>query len=203
MEESGLDGFKRLLREFRGLSVWAAGGATAVPFAAAAVALSPPWPAGIVVATAILELVALVFVYQFMKGAPRRSINRVLWVSAFCLLMTSAGYLTGLSLYSYQTPTTKERFVKGFECTPEAHLVFKDKCPELGADALRTAEYESERLWTERSVTIVRMSLVLGWSLAFIFLSVLLGSFLVYQMAEASPARSRKTSRRSVTEARP
>src|SRR5580658_5550382 len=45
--QPGLVGFKELLKEFRGLSIWAVGGSVAVPFAAALVSLSPPWPPAI------------------------------------------------------------------------------------------------------------------------------------------------------------
>lgn len=179
--ESGLAGFKDLLKEFRGLSVWAVGAGVAVPFAAALASLSPPWPPGVVMVTAIVELVALVFVYQFLKSARRRTINWVLSVSAVVLAIVGITYLVALSLYTYETPMTKERWVKGFDCTRDARAVFKDKCPDLGLDELKSAEYEAERLWTARSVAIVRTSLVALWALAFMALSVLLGSFIVYQ----------------------
>ena len=77
----GLKGFKELLEEFKGLSVWAVGGSIAVPFAAALASLSPPWPPAIVLVTAVAELVALIYVYQFLKSAKRKNINRILAVS--------------------------------------------------------------------------------------------------------------------------
>ncbi|MFL6261323.1 MAG: hypothetical protein ACJ76Y_16615 [Thermoanaerobaculia bacterium] len=179
---SGLDDFKKLLAEFRGLSAWAVGGAVAVPFAAALVDFSPPWPPGIVLVTAVAELIALVFVFQFLKSAKRRSINQVLIVSTAGLSIASVVYLILLSLYTYRVPTTGERFVKGYNCTPEAKALFKDHCPDLGLDELRTAEYEAERLWTRRSLTLMRVALVILWSAAFILLSLTLGAFIVYQM---------------------
>jgi len=179
---SGLDEFKKLLAEFRGLSAWAVGGAVAVPFAAALVDFSPPWPPGIVLVTAVVELIALVFVFQFLKSAKRRSINRALIVSTAGLSIASVVYLILLSLYTYRVPTTGERFVKGYNCTPEAKAIFKDHCPDLGLDELRTAEYEAERLWTRRSLTLMRVTLVILWSAAFILLSLTLGAFIVYQM---------------------
>jgi hypothetical protein len=116
----------------------------------------------------------------------------VLSVSAVVLAVVGIAYLVALSLYTYETPMTKERWVKGFDCTRDALAVFKEKCPDLGMDELKTAEYEAERLWTARSVTIVRTSLVALWAAAFIALSVLLGSFIVYQ---SRGARSRRPER--------
>src|SRR5262249_42069341 len=99
--DSGLAGFKDLLKEFRGLSAWTVGAGVAVPFAAALASLAPPWPPGVVLVTAVVELVALVFVYQFLKLARRRTINWVLSISAAVLVPAGIAYLVGLSLYTY------------------------------------------------------------------------------------------------------
>ena len=196
---TGLDAFKQLLTEFRGLSIWAVGGSVVVPFAAALAELSPPWPPGVVLVTAIVELLALVFVFQFLRSAKRQAINWVLSLSTLVLFVSSTLYLLSLSLYTYQVPTTKERFVKGYQCTPEAVIVFKDKCPDLGLDELKSAEYESERLWTRRSVTIMRTALVITWAVAFMSLSVALGSFLVFQTRTRGTANPAKAAERSKT----
>jgi len=180
--QSGLVGFKELLSEFRGLSIWAVGGSLAVPFAAALASLSPPWPPAIVLVTAVAELVALIYVYQFLKSAKRRSINRIIAATGPALVILGAAYLVGVSLYTYEVPTTKQRFVKGYVCTEEAVSVFKQKCPDLGIDELKQAEYDADRLWTSRSLAMTRLAIVALWLAAFVALSILVGSFLVYQM---------------------
>jgi len=180
--QAGLVGFKELLSEFRGLSIWAVGGSLAVPFAAALASLSPPWPPAIVLVTAVAELVALIYVYQFLKSAKRRSINRIIAATGPALVILGAAYLVGVSLYTYEVPTTKQRFVKGYVCTEEAVSVFKQKCPDLGIDELKQAEYDADRLWTSRSLAMTRLAIVALWLAAFVALSILVGSFLVYQM---------------------
>ena len=190
----GIDDFKRLLAEFRGLSTWAVGSAVTVPFAAALVDLSPPWPKGAVLATAIVELIVLALVFQFLRRSRKGLINGTLAASVLGLAVVSPIYLLQLSLYSYEVPTTRERFVKGDECTPAAKKVFADRCPDLGLDELKTAEYTAERLWTRRSVATVRVRLVLLWAAAFAALSAALGSFLVYQLR--APRRSRPRARK-------
>jgi len=180
--QAGLVGFKELLSEFRGLSIWAVGGSLAVPFAAALASLSPPWPPAIVLVTAVAELVALIYVYQFLKSAKRRSINRIIAATGPALVILGAAYLVGVSLYTYEVPTTKQRFVKGYVCTEEAVSVFKQKCPDLGIDELKQAEYDADRLWTSRSIAMTRLAIVALWLAAFVALSILVGSFLVYQM---------------------
>lgn len=189
---TGLDDFKRLLTEFRGLSTWTVGTTVAVPFAAALADLSPPWPKGIVLVTAIVELLVLVLVFQFLRTARKSVIDAVLLAGVLVLAGVSTVYLWQVSLFTYEVPTTGERFVKGDECTPDAKDVHKDKCPDLGKDELKDAEYAAERLWTRRSVAAVRLRLVLLWAAAFAALSAALGSFLVYQMKSRRTRRSTK-----------
>jgi len=191
--KTGLDGFKELLKEFRELGLWAAGGAT-VPFAAHLVSLSPPWPKGIVVVTSLVELIALVFVYQFVKSARRRTVNRILMAGTLVMTLAGAVYLVGNSIYTYEVPTTKERFIKGYVCTENAQLVFKGKCPVLDLDDLATANYEAERLWTAASIATTRVSLVFFWLAAFVALSAVIGSFVVYQAQVQSRKPLRRTS---------
>jgi hypothetical protein len=189
--KKGLPGFRDLLKEFRRLALWGAGGA-AVPFAAQLVSLSPPWPKGIVAITSTVELVTLGFVYQFLRESKQRTINRVLAVTAAALAVAGSAYLIGNSLYTFEAPTTKERFVKGYVCTANARIVYQAKCPDLDIDDLAGAGYEAERLWTEGSITTVRFALDALWLGAFIALSALLGAFVVYQSqvpARAGPVR--------------
>jgi hypothetical protein len=187
----GIKGFKWLLEEFRGISVWAVGGSVAVPFAAALASLSPPWPPAIVLVTAVSELVALIYVYQFLKSTGRKNINRIIALSGVFLVLFGLVYLTAVSLYTYEVPTTKQRFVKGYVCTVDASAVFKEKCPDLGMDELKTAEYDADRLWTARSIAATRVALVVLWLASFVALSVLVGSFLVYQL-DVSPTSQRR-----------
>jgi hypothetical protein len=190
-----LDDFKLLLKEFRGLSLWAFGGSLVVPFAANLADLSPPWPPGIVPVTAVVELLTLVLVFHFCRKAKHRRISLVLAVSAAVFAISGVVYLSGVSYFTFKTPNTKERFIKGYECTPDAQLVFKERCPDLGMDELETAEYEAERLWTRKSIAVTRTALTTIWSLVFVALSVALGSFLQYAMKTRKPTASPRNRR--------
>lgn len=187
--------FKRLLSEFRGLSVWALGGGLAVPFAAHLAELSPPWPPAIVGVTAVVELLALVFVFQFLRTAPKKRVNAILIGGAVVLAFTAFTYFALFSYFTYTTPGKKVRMVKGFVCTSVAAKVYADKCPDLGMDELNEAEYEAERLWTRPSILVARLALMAFWLLAFLGLSVILGSFLTFQMRagrmRTGPAKTR------------
>jgi hypothetical protein len=194
-KNTGLDGFKRLMKESRTLALWAGGGA-AVPFAAQLASLSPPWPEGIVVITSIAELVALIVVYQFIKANRRIMVNRTILIATLALIAFGISYLALNAGYTFRVPTTKERFVRGYVCTANAELVFKEKCPSLDMDDLASAAYEADRLWTPKSITVMRVSLVSLWLMVFTSLSVVIGSFVVYQaqLGAGGPRRRRGNS---------
>jgi hypothetical protein len=170
--------FRSLLKGFRNLSAWALG--AGAPFAAGLANLSPPWPSGIVPATAVVELVTLVLVCQLMREVSRTAVTRVLCIGALTFAVLGVLYLYALALYTFVVPTTKERFTKGFECTQDAMVVFGARCPRLGMDDLASAEYEADRLWTPGSIAIVQTGMAAAWASGFVALSTVLGSFLVF-----------------------
>src|SRR5215510_3984405 len=95
-----ISGSKEFLPKLRGLSAWA-GASAAVPFAAYFTSMSPSWPTGIVVATSLMELVAVWFVYQLLRPATRWRANIVLLISALSVAQLSIAYLTLHSLYTF------------------------------------------------------------------------------------------------------
>lgn len=159
---------------------WAFAGVIAVPFGAAYGALTPPWPPGIEIATAILQTVAFILSQHRLRLVSTAAINRMIVFAAVLLTLASTAYLFAGSIYVYQTPTTKEHWVKGYACTREAQMVYKDKCPYLGSDELRSAEYEAERLWTVQSIAVVKVALVAIWLIACLALAILISNVLVY-----------------------
>jgi hypothetical protein len=171
---------------------WALAGATVLPFIGALIGLSPPWPRGAAAITAVVTCVATILIFHSLREASLRAVNRITAVSALALALTASIYLVAVSLFTYQTPTTNEYWAKGFVCTAEALVIYKDKCPNLGIDELQGAEYEAERLWTSQSVTIIRVTLVVLWLLAFVAIAAVIGSLLVHparaETRQVSPA---------------
>ena len=78
--------------------------------------------------------------------------------------------------------------MKGFTCSPEAQMIYKDKCPYLGVDELRGAEYEAERLWTVQSIAVVKVALAALWLIACIALTILISNALVHYTRGQAPA---------------
>jgi hypothetical protein len=162
----------RLLNTAQWPSILVFFGAAVMPFAWS-FALEPPWPAHSTIVTTIIELSVLAFVYQYFRRSKHRRETRTMIAGAALLVASFSLYLPMFSQLTYDTPTTERRFAKGFVCTVEARTVYGDKCPNLGMDELKGAEYEAERLWTSQSVTAVKIGLFGLWTLAFVAMAML------------------------------
>jgi hypothetical protein len=179
---TGLDDFKQLLKEFRGLSLWAAGGSVVLPFIASFIAVIPPWPNGLNVMTSVFQLVALIFVYQAYSGSKRATITRNIGILAAALFVIILVYMIVFSMLTIYVPEAKRSIVIGYECIPNAKVVFGSKCPFLDLEDLAGVAYDEFLLWTRMSIALTRSLLIALWFLFFICLASLIGQFLVFQM---------------------
>src|SRR3954452_11144013 len=66
-----LDEFFQIIKQFRAVSLSMLTGAGAVPFFAYLAQIAPPWPPGVMLLTALVELIALIAVFYFFPS-PRR-----------------------------------------------------------------------------------------------------------------------------------
>ena len=144
-----------------------------LPLGAERAGITPPWPRGLAVLTAVLEAALIFVAFSLFRTANRGAIRKTVTTSIVVLVFATVAYLGAQSVFVYQTPVTGERFAKGFVCTAEARAVFKDKCPFLDEDELRGAEYDAQRLWTLPSIAIVKVTLSGLWLLAFVAIGIL------------------------------
>lgn len=175
-----MEEFYTVLRQYQKLLAWAVAVA-ATPFAMSLASLAPPWPAQIAPITAIAQLAVLILIYQLFRRSSRRTVNRIISLSFIALFLTSFLYLTLLLSFTYQLDGSTARFARGFICTPIAKARYSDLCPFLGGDQLNGVEYVATRLWTETSISMVHLTLIASWTLAFMTLAALVGMFVVYQ----------------------
>jgi hypothetical protein len=188
---NGLDDFKRVLREFRNLSVIMAGAAVTTPFLASFIGIIPPWPTGLGAITSVVELVALIVVYQTFDGDEGRVTRNIKWL-AFIGFVLLIFYIIAFSMFTIYVPPAHRSIVIGFECLADAQTVFKDRCPFLSIDDLAGAVFDEFALWTKFSVTVVRTGLLVGWIALFIILALLIGQFLIFQMRRKIPSGRRR-----------
>jgi hypothetical protein len=143
-------------------SIWVLGAALAMP-AVLSVTFAPPWPTHPAIVTCVFVGFVLIAAYYLPHGSPRKLMNWMLMFAIAVAVLATCVYLLLFSQLTYVAPTTGERFAKGFVCTSDAKILYADKCPYLGLDELRGAEYSSERLWTNQSVTEVKVGLFVIW----------------------------------------
>jgi hypothetical protein len=175
------DDFLDILKKFRTLSITALGTGAAVPFFAYVANIAPAWPPGIMLLTALTELVCLILVFQFLRTKGRRPVNRIMAIMAPLLFITSFIYLVLFSIFTYLTPHTNERFTKGFICRPEIEQLYPGQCPLVGRDVLADAQYTAESVWMDWSVALMQVLISTLWLASFVLLSGLIGAFLVFQ----------------------
>jgi hypothetical protein len=178
---TGLDDFKRVLSEFSNLSLWAAGASVAFPFIASFLSVIPPWPIGLNVITAVIQLVTLIVAYQTFSRNARRITRNVKWLAILGLFLLLL-YMGIFTLFTVYIPPAHRSIVIGYECLPDAKKVFEAKCPFLTIDDLSAAAFDEFVLWTKPSIMAIRVSLVALWFSVFICLASLIGQFLIYQM---------------------
>ncbi|TAX63339.1 hypothetical protein ELI00_37485 [Rhizobium ruizarguesonis] len=185
---SGLDDFKQILKEYRGLALWAAGGSVAIPFVASFLSVIPPWPKGLDIITSVFQLLALIFAYQNFHGRSRRVATKAINRSIFGVALSIIFYLFMFSNFTIYVPETKQYIVIGFQCTDEAMYIpeYAQKCPYLEREDLKGANYVEHKLWTRSSISITRTILLSLWFLFFSFLATAIGVFLVFQIREST-----------------
>jgi hypothetical protein len=178
---TGLEEFKRVISEYKNLSVWAAGASVVFPFIASFLSVIPPWPAGLNVITAVIQLGALIVIYQmYQRGAYRA--RRVVVVWSIIALLFVLAYMVLFTVLTIYVPSAKRSIVIGFQCLREAQQVYGDSCPWLGLRELSSVAFDEFVLWTKSSIAVARVTLIAVWFGIFISLAFMIGEFLVYQM---------------------
>lgn len=175
------DEFLEILSKFRKLSVTALGTGAAVPFFAYVANIAPPWPPGVMLLTALTELVCLILAFQFLRTKEQGPVNLAMGIMAPLLAIVSLAYLALISFFTYVTPQTKERFVKGYVCRTDIERLYPAECPLVSNETLAKAAYNADQIWTSGSIALTQVAIAGFWLGAFVLLSGLIGAFLVFQ----------------------
>ena len=181
---TSFDDFFGMLGKFKKLSLWAIGVGVAIPFVANFAAISPPWPDGVELMTAVVEILALVLVFHFLYRASRRRATLVLTTSAVMLIFFAVIYIFMSSLFTYEAGQSNEREIRGFICLPHIEDAYPDQCPFVPKSTLEGVGYDPEKIWTPLSIFLSRAIVTITWMASFVFLSFTFGSFVVYQSGQ-------------------
>lgn len=183
--QTGLDEFKAVMADFRGMTSLAAKGAVAAPFADLLLrqfdsGIAPPWPPGILLITSVVELLSLIFIFNFFFTASPGKLNGLLLAALVVLCVSFFGYLYLFSSFTEHHPNSKQLIVLGYEpVSAEMRQSFDEGY--TAREALEENEYTPAKIWTGGSITRVRIGILAGWLIAFISLSVFIGLFVIAQ----------------------
>jgi hypothetical protein len=167
------------------LILWSTTVAVALPAAADAVNLTPPWPGGIVISSALLQLLTAVIAFQLMSEASRRDVSRFVALVGCVVLILGGAYLFALSQLIFIGGPAKERLVKGLWCTAQALSLpdFAPSCPLL-TDGLIAKAPSVDMLWPDTSITVSRIMLAGLWYSTLISFSACVVVFTAFQSAQ-------------------
>lgn len=193
-ESTGLDAFFGVLSEVRKVALVAAGGLLFLPLIVSLSGYSPPCPVGvsgsaaIVGMTSLTELVVLIVCFQLMSHASRALTSKLVIFAALFVIGFSIVYLFLNVVFVYRIPNNPTSVVMGCGLSENARRILLaygqnpvDVCPGEFQTLLSAAQYETDRIWTKVSVSIVKALLVLSWLAAFGALAVLTGVFVSFQ----------------------
>ena len=186
MPKTGLDEFKDVLKDFRELGSLAVKGTVALPLVNLWAKFGPPPAAAVSVLTSALEFLAVIWVFQFWHNAVTERLNTRMKAAAilFCAALAVSGIL--LAQFTAHPASGRDAVVIGAQLRPDVQpLITRTYTP---LDALRDAEYDPERVWTQVSITLVHSSLIVLWLVTFISASVFLSVFIVLRK-RATPSR--------------
>ncbi|MDR7009881.1 hypothetical protein J2W46_006812 [Paraburkholderia strydomiana] len=198
---TGLDDFFGVLRDVHKIALVAAGGLILLPLLAGLGGYVPPWPAGIVGITSLVEIVVLITVFQFMARASRAKASWVILGAAILVLTLSAIYLLTSAIFVYAIPNNTTRVVLGCGLSEKTRLILlasygrlpTDVCPGDFALMLASAQYETDIVWSKLSVSLIKGALALSWLGAFGALAALFGVFVSFQRRQRPLPATRRT----------
>jgi hypothetical protein len=90
---SGYDAFIQVIKNFRSMSGASIAAGGTVPFIAHFAEITPPSLPGAVLITGIVQLITLILVFQFFRRSSKKTINRVLAISALSLFFLPVPYI--------------------------------------------------------------------------------------------------------------
>jgi len=176
---AGMRAFLQVAGDFKRISSLAVKGVMTAPTVYAAMKLAPPPSNTITIVTTALQLLSLVWVFQFWFSLKERSLRIKMRVAAAAFLVLSVASFVLIQQFTVPVGHSPEKVVIGYEVKPAVQVLLN---PTFGPlDALRSWEYDPDRVWTARSLATMRITIALVWVSTFVALTAYLGIFVILQ----------------------
>jgi hypothetical protein len=179
---SRLDEFRSASAQAGTLVKAALVGGIAAPLLDFVLDFGPPWPGrAVAILTSIGELLVASLVFDRYRTASAARKKSAMTAMVTMIAISLIGYIALTSENVHVHPRSGERIVGGFE-------VRGDVQPLIGPgysvyDALRDAGHDPTSVWTSRSITATRLSLLVLWFMFFLNLASYLMLFVLRSSA--------------------
>lgn len=189
--------FKKAFEEFGTIGGLAVAGSVLTPIISSASGLAPPWPKNLEFVAAMMMLLTLAMVFQFL---PRRRSGyaKVFIAGAVLFVVTLAAQVTLHMRFVTDAPRIQGKLLMGCEWTRDmlryarqsGELNLASQCPGDYRALLEMADNDPSQIWTAASIDRIALLLAGTWVMIFVSLAVALGSFVIYNSRQRS---TRKT----------
>jgi hypothetical protein len=179
MATTGLSEFKEVLSDFQQLGSLALKGAVAAPLADIWLKLGPPPPKAIGALTALIEFVAIVWVFQFWSNAEERKLRLGMFIALSIFLTALVSSLVLLGRFTVSPGQGRDPVIEGYALRVDVKpIVTESYSPE---QALRESEYDPDKVWTRTSIAVMRILITVTWMATFACFAVYLTVFIILQ----------------------
>lgn len=171
--------FKEVLTDFQQLGSLALMGAVAAPLADIWLKLGPPPAEVIGVLTALVEFVAVVYVFQFWSNTKERKLRVRMLIALGIFLVGLVSSFGLLQRFTVSPGQGRDRVVEGYSLRSDVKpIVNESYTPE---QALRESEYDPDKVWTKESIAVLRALITVTWMSTFAGFAVYLTVFIILQ----------------------
>lgn len=189
----GLREFWEVITDIQNVGSWMVKGALIVPLVDLITAIGPPLPPGIDLITPIVEVVGLIYIFEYWqpkaksKAKVEAFYRRRMRVTLAIIIISLFLYILLLAFFSYSPPWERNRFAKGFVLTPTALVgVNSGVSPDT---ILRQNNWDPTTVWTSSSIHVTEVAFLLTWLFFFVSLSLYVGTFVLAQRRNESSSR--------------
>lgn len=179
--EDGLDEFKKLVNDYQTVTGYVVKGAVALPLADYVTKLGPFWPNAdaVPVITALVELLTLIWVFQFWLPLNEVRLRRAFGLSVVFACVLFLSYAIFFEAYTYIPPNSSTSLYKGLCMRPEVKAVIG---PQDTPDSLiHEANDNPAKVYEYWSIILVAVIALCLWLLSFSCFVAAISSFILYQ----------------------
>ena len=188
MAKTALEDFWAFAADFRSMTAWVAKGAVAAPFIDIILGFGPPWPSrtGVPVLTCLVEILVLIYAFQFWKVMAKYQQEFRLRTSFVLIVVTFLLYIALFAFFVYEAPEAPYREVKGFLYQPYVHDIMNKDKTYTEQKVLIDSGYDPIIIWKPWTVYLMRIVVLITWILFFTALSTSISSFVLLQQHSKS-----------------